>query len=201
MTRSGHIPLRPGVATTGSVAMRRRDSSIGVLGRHAGLVQVGVDVLAWCLALFVALSVRYDFENGWHEFLGLARVLPLVLISQVAIGYHVGLYQRRWRFGSFEEVQALAGTALVTTSLVTLIDATYLEHAVPVSVPLGAGFVVLVGMLGPRYLWRMAIDQRLKMSDPRHVSDRVDEAGHAGGVVGAAAAHGERDEIVHQRLR
>jgi FlaA1/EpsC-like NDP-sugar epimerase len=154
------------------VRTRGGDKKVGILGRRTGAVQLGVDLVAWCAALLLVLSIRYDFQNGWHEFTGLIRVVPLVLIAQMAIGYHVGLYQRRWRFGSFEEVKALAATASITAVVVTLIDATYLRHLVPVSVPLGAGFIALVGMLGPRYLWRMVVDQGLR-PDPKDGAERI----------------------------
>jgi FlaA1/EpsC-like NDP-sugar epimerase len=132
------------------------------LDRYGNHVQLLVDLAAWCVALYAALSVRHDFTNGWHEFSGLARVLPLVLVAQFWIGIHVGLYQRRWRFGSFEEVRSLALTAGGVGVLVTAVDYWFLDRLVPLSVPFGATVIALVAMLAPRYLWRMAMDHRLR---------------------------------------
>ena len=62
-------------------------------------------------------------------------------------------------------------------ALVTLIDALYLHHLVPVSVPIGAGFIALVGMLAPRYLWRMWIDRGLRPVGGVERGGRGGEAG------------------------
>jgi len=139
-----------------------RAQRFGVLARFGPHLQVVLDLLAWCAALFLALCIRYDFANGWDELVQLGRLVPLVLVAQFWIGVHVGLYQRRWRFGSFEEVRALALTAAGVGALVTAIDAWFLEHVVPISVPPGAAVIALVGMLGPRYLWRMVADRSLR---------------------------------------
>jgi FlaA1/EpsC-like NDP-sugar epimerase len=143
-----------------------------LLGRYTVPVQMAVDLVAWCVALLIVLTVRYDFGNGWHELARLARIVPLVLVAQFWIGYHVGLYQRRWRFGSFEEVLTLAVTAASVSLLVTLVDALFLHHMVPLSVPPGAGVVALVGMLAPRYAWRMVIDRDLR-PDPGGGAERI----------------------------
>ncbi|MCU1486916.1 MAG: putative polysaccharide biosynthesis protein [Actinomycetia bacterium] len=135
------------------------------LGRHRGGIQLGVDVTSWCMALFVVLCIRYDFANGWSEFARLARFVPVVVASQMAIGAFVGLYQGRWRFGSFDEVAALAITATATGALVEAIDAFYLDRLVPLSIPVGAAFFALVGMAGTRYTWRLFTD-RNRRPDP-----------------------------------
>ena len=142
----------------------------GFLSRHAARVQLASDLLAWCIAMLLALSIRHDFSNGWTELTRMARLLPLVLVAQFWIGHHLGLYQLRWRFGSFEEVRALAVSASLTGALVTGIDALFLERLVPLSVPPGAAVIAFVGMLGPRYCWRMYVDRKLR---PHEGAERI----------------------------
>jgi FlaA1/EpsC-like NDP-sugar epimerase len=127
--------------------------------RHWAVFQAAIDAASWALALLIALVIRYDFGPGWHELGRLVRFVPLVIVAQVWIGLLVGLYQRRWRFGSFEEVAAIVVTATLVVALLTGLDLFYLDHLVPVSVPFGAGLFALVGMLGTRYLWRLVSER------------------------------------------
>ena len=59
-----------------------------------------LDVLAWSAAAALAVYLRFDLsfsEDGSTRFW---RVIPLVAGLQILTGYSVGLYRRRWRYGS-----------------------------------------------------------------------------------------------------
>lgn len=150
------------------------------LGRRRAVVQATVDAAMWCVALFVALSVRYDFANGWSELRNLVQFVPLVLTIHVVTGAQLGLYRGRWRFGSFEEVRAVALAAGVTAAGLSAVNVAYLDRLVPASVPVGAAFVALVGMAGARYTWRLVLDRRRRPSADHSEALVIYGAGEAG---------------------
>ena len=45
------------------------------------------------------------------------RVIPVVILTQALVGYLVGIYRRRWRYGSFDEVAGLLITTTISTAL------------------------------------------------------------------------------------
>lgn len=127
--------------------------------RHRPAVQLTIDGVCWAAGLLLAMVIRYDFAAGWHQLWSVAEVLPLVILAHLSLGLGIGLYQGLWRFGSFEEVAALALTASISGVLLSLLDVTYLDHVVPASVPLGAAVFALVGMMGSRYVWRLLTER------------------------------------------
>ena len=127
--------------------------------------QVGSDVAAWTFGLVSAMLLRFDFElgawQGWHLITAIAAVAAL----QVVGGYAFGLYVGRWKFGSFDEVAALARTVLCVVACFGLLNRfAFDERLVPMSVSFGSGLGALLGMTGTRYLWRSLVDRRLRPS-------------------------------------
>ena len=86
-----------------------------------GVIQFVLDVLAWSAAAALALILRayLQDERNISEAVQniLYRVLPIVAVVQAVTGYIVGIYRRRWRYGSFDEVKGLILSAFITTSL------------------------------------------------------------------------------------
>ena len=90
-----------------------------------GVIQFVLDVLAWSAAAALALILRayLQDERNISEAVQniLYRVLPIVAVVQAVTGYIVGIYRRRWRYGSFDEVKGLILSAFITTSLLLTI--------------------------------------------------------------------------------
>jgi FlaA1/EpsC-like NDP-sugar epimerase len=150
------------MAETSSALGGTRESGrlFTILGRYRPLIQGAIDVVVWTAALLAALSIRHDFSIAWTDVRGLLRLLPLVVVTHLVIGAYLGLYRGRWRFGSFEEVLAVAQAAVLAGLTVSLINIHYLGRLVPASVPFAASLAALVGMAGARYVWRLVLDRR-----------------------------------------
>jgi FlaA1/EpsC-like NDP-sugar epimerase len=138
---------------------------LGRRGRHAA--QVGSDAIAWAAGLVLAELARFDLavpEGRWAD-LGVFVVVAVALA--IPVGYAFGLYVGRFRYGSFEEVAALArATGVVAIALFALNLA--LDRPVPASVPL-AGSVVAFVLCGTiRYSVRLLRERRLRP----HPADR-----------------------------
>ena len=78
-----------------------------------------VDAVLWCVALFVAASLRLDFHMpvDFERDLAIAAVVAGVL--QAFIGWLSGPYAVNHELGSFEETGELARTTLVVGAVVS----------------------------------------------------------------------------------
>ena len=127
-----------------------------------------LDVLAWSAAAALAVYLRFDLsfsEDGSTRFW---RVIPLVAGLQILTGYSVGLYRRRWRYGSYDEVAALTLTAAITTTGLYLLNEHYFsERPIPQSAVLVGGVLGLVLMGAIRYMWRLVFEW-LRRPDRAH---------------------------------
>ncbi|MFO0004690.1 MAG: polysaccharide biosynthesis protein, partial [bacterium] len=76
------------------------------------------------------------------------------------MGYIVGIYRRRWRYGSFDEVGGLVLATFITTSVLQVVR--FFDDSLnpfPRSVIVIAGFAGLCFVAGSRYLWRLIREQ------------------------------------------
>jgi len=127
------------------------------LVRHRSIVQCALDLAAWALAIALALALRFDLNPGQADWRRMFAFLPLVGVAQVVAGLASGLYTRRWRFGSFDEVAGVVRSTIIATALLSL--ANLAVELVPRSVPLAGGLIALVLMSGVRYAWRLALER------------------------------------------
>ncbi len=113
------------------------------------------DAAIWVLALSVALVARYDFSAAALGEWGWFFAVLVAAEMQVIYGLLLGLYRRRYAYGSFEEVRAVVLTVGLTTASLMVVDVLFGQRPVPLSVPLMAGFAALAMMSGARYAWRL----------------------------------------------
>ena len=128
------------------------------------VAQFVLDILAWVLAVAIALVMR-SYLQGEVDIRGvvqstLIRVLPVVSVVQAVTGYIVGIYRRRWRYGSFDEVKGLILSALITT--IVLMGIRFLDTSVdafPRSAIIAGGIFGLFFTTASRYTWRLVREQ------------------------------------------
>lgn len=130
-------------------------------------MRIALDVAAWVVATASATYLRFGLTFDQTTKEGLVRTLPLVVVIQLVAGTATGLYRRRWRYGSFDEVAALVATSAITTSVLYARNEFFLTtRSVPQSVVLVGGVLGLVFMAGCRYVWRLALE-RARRPDSR----------------------------------
>ena len=130
----------------------------------SSLLQFSIDMAIWSLTAIAASYARLSYQ-GHHDPLGatpssVVRVLPVVLVVHAIVGYVVGIYRRRWRYGSFDEVGGLVFTTTITTVLLLILR--FFDTAsnpFPRSVIVIAGFAGLFLVATSRYLWRLIREQ------------------------------------------
>jgi FlaA1/EpsC-like NDP-sugar epimerase len=87
-------------------------------------------------------------------------VIPIVFVVHALVGLVVGIYRRRWRYGSFDEIGGLVITGTITT--VILLVLRFFDRSIdafPRSVIVGAGFAALCLVGANRYVWRLVRQQ------------------------------------------
>src|SRR5262245_10459425 len=74
------------------------------------IVQAAADALALAVALVFATLLRHDGHVSEVNMHGLLLLTLPTMAILLAVGTRFGLYTGRWRYGSFEEISALART-------------------------------------------------------------------------------------------
>jgi FlaA1/EpsC-like NDP-sugar epimerase len=109
------------------------------------------------------------------------RVIPLVFLIQAIIGYIVGIYRRRWRYGSFDEIAGLFITSVV--SIAILLFLRFFDHSLnpyPRSVIVIGGLAGVFLMAANRYVWRLIRQQLRRPTEETATKILVYGAGEGG---------------------
>ena len=147
--------------------------------------QFVLDILAWVLAVTIALVMRSylqaapDISKIVKD--SLIRVLPTVSVVQAVTGYIVGIYRRRWRYGSFDEVKGLILSALITTIILWVIR--FFDTSVdafPRSAIVAGGILGLFFTAASRYSWRLIREQLRRPSAQNSTKLIIYGAGEGG---------------------
>lgn len=134
--------------------------------RYATPARILLDILSWSAATALGIYLRLGLTFDRQDVSGFFKLLPMVAILQVLVGTAVGLYRRKWRYGSFDEVAALVLASLVTTILLYALNAYYFDvRPIPQSAVLVGGVLGLVFMAGCRYLWRLVLERARRPDD------------------------------------
>ena len=147
--------------------------------------QFVLDILAWVLAVTIALVMR-SYLQAAPEISKivkdtLLRVLPMVSVVQAVTGYIVGIYRRRWRYGSFDEVKGLILSALITTIVLWVIR--FFDTSVdafPRSAIIAGGILGLFFTTASRYIWRLIREQLRRPSAQNSTKLIIYGAGEGG---------------------
>ncbi|MEM8619423.1 MAG: nucleoside-diphosphate sugar epimerase/dehydratase [Actinomycetota bacterium] len=135
--------------------------------RHLPIVHFLADSALWVVAIPTGVVLRYDY--AWDRVVR-REVLIAVLVAvvlQAAFGFVYGLYRRRWRYGSFDEVRVVALTAFSVGAVMTVIwwaGESGPDRVIPRSVPLLATAVSLLGQIAIRSIWRLYVESKRRPS-------------------------------------
>ena len=174
---SGHqgarlcVSHRRGRPVSGVFHLRTRLSLIAVshrLAEHRFIVQATTDAVGWVVAITLAIFLRYDFAPNhvpWRYTLVLSLSAGCV---SIAVGTLFGLYIGRYAVGSFEEVAPLVRTAILTTTIMFVIN---LAFGMPIggSALISGGLFALLLMGSARYVYRKLIELHLRAPERESV--------------------------------
>lgn len=109
------------------------------------------------------------------------RVIPVVIAIQAIVGYVVGIYRRRWRYGSFDEIAGLLIVTTISTALLLVLR--FFDRSLnpyPRSVIVIGGFAGVFLMAANRYVWRLTREQLRRPTEQTATKILVYGAGEGG---------------------
>ena len=117
------------------------------------LLAAVTDATLWVVGLTYATWARLEFDWSAVDESGLITAAAIAVVTQLAVGYTVGIYLGRWTATSFEGVGWLgASTAITAVILAVIVVLDPGANLVPRSA-IGAGAAFqLVGAMGVRYV-------------------------------------------------
>jgi FlaA1/EpsC-like NDP-sugar epimerase len=130
-------------------------SVVDALRRRLPVVHYALDCLVWFVALPLTTFSRYDFSIQELRADALLRSWLVAIVGQGVFGIMSGLYTRRWRYGSFDEVAALAATVVATGVIMSFVNVTWFLTGAPRSVPALTTAVAIAGTVAVRSAWRL----------------------------------------------
>jgi hypothetical protein len=72
------------------------------------VIHLAADVAVWTLALVLATWLRYEFTLEFVSRRDLLVLAGVIAVVHTVFGWSIGVYRRRWRYGSFDEAIAVA---------------------------------------------------------------------------------------------
>ena len=153
--------------------------------RVSSVIQFVIDIVTLAVTSIIVSYARFVYQ-GHHDPVGAAqasvlRIIPIVVLIQAVIGFVVGLYRRRWRYGSFDEVAGLIITSVISTSILMTIR--FFDQSInpfPRSVILVGGCAGLFLIAANRYIWRLIREQLRRPTERTAVKILVYGAGEGG---------------------
>jgi FlaA1/EpsC-like NDP-sugar epimerase len=119
------------------------------------------DMIVTALSFPIAYILRVGLDElpEWQVF---ALPMALMLIIAVLVYPTVGLNRGAWRYASLKDITAivLGATIVIASSVLVIFLASRLEN-VPRSVPVINWLILIVGLGGPRLLYRIVRDASL----------------------------------------
>lgn len=124
-----------------------------------------LDCVAWALAAVLAALLRLDAGDFPSDWLPLSALIVTAIVAQGLVGASLSLYQNRYLRGSFHELKALLGVALLVALIVGF---SVLFFGTSLGLPRGTGFIaalIALGLMGCiRYIRRLRDDARERPS-------------------------------------
>lgn len=117
--------------------------------------QAAIDGLIWAIAIPATTMLRYDLHLQNVSWSGVATVMIFAVTGQLSIGYTLGLYRRRFRYGSFDELMALGMSVLLVGLMLSALVWAPNAATVPRSVPILATGLTGSGAMAVRSLRRL----------------------------------------------
>ena len=97
----------------------------------SSVIQFVLDAIILSIASIFASYARFIYQrhqDPWGAtWDSVWRVIPIVILVQAIVGYVVGIYRRRWRYGSFDEVRGLITTSVLAS--IVLLFLRFFDHA------------------------------------------------------------------------
>ena len=123
--------------------------------RYLPVIHLSVDAFIWAISVPVTTLLRFDFDLDKLVRKGIPLAMGLAVLCQIGFGVASGLYRRRFRYGTFDELRVLATTVVATGLVLTITYWLADSIRLPRSVPPLATAITLAGTVALRSMWRL----------------------------------------------
>ena len=118
------------------------------------------DFFIFFSSFFIALLLRLDLNNAISLMEALWLFAVLFSISNIIILYYYGLYHGIWRYASMHEIISIFKSVFISTLfIIALLFLVFRLQDIPRSFPILLFIVSLLGVTGPRVLYRILKDK------------------------------------------
>ncbi len=136
-----------------------------MLGNERHRLLALFDVLIWVSAFLIAVALRFDFDVDAQWWRGALQAGLVAALLHAVVGWTLRLYAGRHRLGSLDEAVIVALVAMfVGASITAVLQLPFIERVVPISVPVAATVLALLGTLGYRLVLRRVREQAFRPS-------------------------------------
>lgn len=155
------------------------------LKRHQIALTIIVDSVAIAAAFFYALELRFEFAPPSMYLMHFAFVLPLVIFVFLISFSLLGVYKRKWKFASLDEIWAIArGTVFTAAALfLSLLLIPGFREFIPASVALSGAAIALLALCAFRASIRLIRDIRTRRTNRVGIKVLLVGAGEAGEMI------------------
>lgn len=124
------------------------------------------DALAWLTAIPLAQLLRFEFRVEGIDIPATVTLMVLAVVLQWAIGSAFHLYQERYPYGTFEELQALAFSVLLVFGILAVPTVFFgVQLGITRSTMFIAMPLALIIMGSTRYMKRVLHERKLRPAD------------------------------------
>ena len=128
--------------------------------KHRFLIQAGYDAAVWMPSVALATLFRYEFGFSSVNWTSVLAVGLMAAGLMGLCGRLMGMYVHRWRYGTFEEIVAMAKAAVLCTLVVTILNLVLpFGERLPVTATIMSGFLALFFMSIGRFIWRVNLER------------------------------------------
>ena len=147
--------------------------------------KIALDATGIALAFLIALVLRFEFTPPLRYLEYFLLVLPLIILTFFFTFLLLGIYSRKWKFASFDEIFAIARATVLAS--VIILGVLLLIHDfrafVPASVALSGAAISLLTLAAIRVCFRLICEMRGRRANQDGTKVLLVGAGQAGELI------------------
>ncbi len=155
------------------------------LNRRSLIKIFASDVLIIAAAFALALELRFDFEPPAENWLHFALVIPSITALFMLCNSWMGIYSRRWKYASLDEIWAITKAAVLATvvSVAVVASVSQLRSDAPLSVLVMGSLISLLSLCAWRMLARLRGEMKMRNAPHKGTPVLLIGAGEAGEMI------------------
>lgn len=155
-----------------------------------------LDITIISLSVILAYLLRFDFGVNMKYFRYIPYVVFMHALIILPLFYRFKLYRRVWQYASIGELISILRAVTISEVIYfvfhMIIQYVNPQFVVPRSIYLLSGMLIIFGIGGSRFIWRIFRDSYFKIQ-PHHKRVLIVGAGDAGALIAKELKHSSTD--------